>query len=56
MRRSLPAVTLLLSGLLVALGVVLIVETALVDGQLGYLLGGLLVLAGALRIYLTVRT
>jgi hypothetical protein len=55
MRRSLPAVTLLLSGLLVVLGVALIVETALVDGRLGYLLGGLFVLGGALRIYLTVR-
>lgn len=45
-----------LSGLVVVLGVVLIVETALVGGGVGYLLGALLVLAGGLRIYLSGRT
>ena len=47
--------TLALSALLVALGVILIVETALVDGRLGYLLGALFLLGGGLRIYLTTR-
>lgn len=48
--------TTALSGLVVVLGIVLIVETALVGGGLGYLLGALLALAGALRIYLSART
>jgi hypothetical protein len=54
-RRAPAAATLILSGALVALGVVLIVETALVEGRLGYLLGALFMLAGGLRIYLTTR-
>jgi uncharacterized membrane protein HdeD (DUF308 family) len=45
--------TLLLSALLVVIGVVLLVETALVGGQIGYVLGVLFVLAGAGRAYLT---
>jgi uncharacterized membrane protein HdeD (DUF308 family) len=48
-------VTILLSGVLVVLGIVLIAETAVVGGNLGYLLGALFVLAGALRLYLSSR-
>jgi hypothetical protein len=50
------ASTLALSALLVALGVVILVETAIVGGSLGYVLGGLLTLAGGLRIYLVRRS
>jgi hypothetical protein len=46
-------VTVALSALMVVLGVAVIVRTAQFDGELGYLLGGLLVLAGALRMYLS---
>lgn len=49
MRRT---ATIALSGLLVAIGVVLVVETALAGGQLGYLFGLLFVLAGLGRGYL----
>ncbi len=46
-----------LSLLLVGLGLVMIVRTlqAGVGGGLGLLLGGMLVLAGALRLYLSTR-
>jgi hypothetical protein len=46
--------TLVLSGLLVALGVAIIVRTiaAGVGGGLGLLIGALFVLAGGLRFYL----
>ena len=46
--------TLVLSGLLVALGVAIIIRTiaAGVGGGLGLLIGALFVLAGALRLYL----
>lgn len=47
--------TLAFSALLVVLGVAILVETAIVGGSLGYLLGALLALAGALRIYLVRR-
>lgn len=47
--------TLLLSAVLVVLGIVLIAETAIVGGRIGYLFGALFVLAGGLRIYLTSR-
>lgn len=50
------ASTLALSALLVVLGVVILVETAIVGGSLGYVLGGLLTLAGGLRIYLVRRS
>ena len=43
------------SGLLMALGLTLLVETAVVGGQAGYALGGALVLAGAARLYLSLR-
>jgi hypothetical protein len=47
--------TVILSAVLVLLGITLIVETALVNGGLGYLLGVLLALAGGLRLYLSSR-
>jgi hypothetical protein len=49
--------TLVLSGLLVALGVAIIVRTiaAGVGGGLGLLLGALFILAGGLRVYLLKR-
>ena len=46
--------TIALSALLVALGVVLIAETVIVRGTIGYLLGALFVLAGVFRARLTV--
>ncbi len=45
--------TLVLSALLIALGVAVIVETAVLGGGIGIVLGVLLVLAGVLRSYLT---
>jgi uncharacterized membrane protein HdeD (DUF308 family) len=45
--------TLVLSALLVALGVAVIVETAVLGGGIGIVLGVLLVLAGVLRSYVT---
>jgi hypothetical protein len=48
----------ILSGLMVLLGVAVIVRTAVAGGgllALGYVLGVLLVLAGALRLYLSRR-
>jgi hypothetical protein len=47
--------TVVLSALMVVLGVVLLVETAVLGGGIGYLLGGLLVLAGAGRLYVSLR-
>jgi hypothetical protein len=47
--------TILLSSLLVVLGFVLVVETALAGGGIGYLLGALLALVGGVRVYLTVK-
>ncbi len=53
MRRSaLRGVTAALSGLMVAIGLVLLVETALAGGTLGYVLGALFLAAGILRLYL----
>ncbi len=45
--------TVVFSLLLVGLGVTLLVRTATVGGQLGYLLGALFIAAGALRLYLS---
>jgi hypothetical protein len=47
--------TIVLSILLVLLGITLIVETAIVGGNVGYVLGVLLALAGGLRLYLSSR-
>ncbi|HEY3069276.1 MAG TPA: hypothetical protein VGJ34_03085 [Gaiellaceae bacterium] len=49
--RATRALSLVLAGL----GVALIVETALIGGGIGYLLGALLALAGVLRLYLSLR-
>jgi hypothetical protein len=47
-------ITYVLSGLLVVLGVVIVIQTlaAGVGGGLGLLIGALFILAGALRLYL----
>jgi hypothetical protein len=47
--------TALLSAVLVVLGTAVVIETALVGGGVGYLLGAILLLAGALRLYLSFR-
>lgn len=46
---------MVISAVLVILGVAILVETAVVGGGIGYLLGALFASAGALRLYLTVR-
>jgi hypothetical protein len=50
--RGYARATVVLSGLLVALGLTLIVETAIVGGTIGFLVGALFVVAGLGRIYL----
>jgi hypothetical protein len=45
--------TVFLSVVLALLGLALIVETAVLGGGLGFLLGALFVLAGGLRLYLS---
>ena len=47
--------TRVLSGVMIVLGLVLLVETAVVGGGLGYFLGALLVLAGVGRLYVSQR-
>ena len=47
--------TVVLSALMVVLGVVLLVETAVLGGGMGYAFGALLVLAGAGRPYVSLR-
>jgi hypothetical protein len=47
--------TVAFSSVLFVLGVALIVETAILGGGLGFLLGALFVLAGGLRLYLSSR-
>jgi hypothetical protein len=47
--------TVLFSFLLALLGIALIIETAALGGGLGFVLGGLFVLAGILRLYLSLR-
>lgn len=50
------AATVAVSGLIAVLGVILLVETALAGGgTTGYLLGGLFILAGLGRLYLSHR-
>jgi hypothetical protein len=49
------SVTIAISAVLVILGVAILVETVLVGGGIGYLLGVLFASAGALRLYLSVR-
>jgi hypothetical protein len=47
--------TIVLSGLMAALGIALVVETALAGGGIGYLFGALLAVAGAGRLYVSFR-
>jgi uncharacterized membrane protein HdeD (DUF308 family) len=47
--------TVALSILIVVLGIVVLAETALAGGGIGYLFGTLLVLAGAGRLYVSRR-
>jgi hypothetical protein len=48
-------ITVALSALMVVLGIALIAETAVLGGGIGYVFGGLLVLAGAGRLYVSRR-
>jgi ascorbate-specific PTS system EIIC-type component UlaA len=50
-------ITLVLSGLIIALGIAIVVRTAAegVGGGLGFLVGALLILAGAGRLYVQRR-
>ena len=48
--------TVVPSAATAVLGVVLIVETALVDGSLGFLVGVLFLATGSLRLLLLLRT
>jgi hypothetical protein len=49
------SVTIAISAVLVILGIAILVETVLVGGGIGYLLGVLFASAGARRLYLSVR-
>ena len=55
-RPRAPATTVLSAAVAALLGVVLIVETAIVGGSLGFLLGALFLAAGALRLALVLRS
>jgi len=48
-------VTVVLSALMVVLGVALLIETIVLGGGIGYVLGGMLVVAGAGRLYVSLR-
>jgi hypothetical protein len=50
-RRAAVALAVVFAGI----GIALLVETAIVGGSTGYLLGGLFILAGAGRLYLILR-
>jgi hypothetical protein len=54
-RLRVPA-TIVLSAAVALLGLVLVVETAIVGGTLGFLLGALFLVAGALRLALVLRS
>ena len=47
--------TIVFSSVLVVLGLLLVVETALAGGGLGYVLGAAIASVGALRVYLVTR-
>jgi hypothetical protein len=47
--------TIVISAVLVILGIAILVETAMVGGGIGYLLGALFASAGVLRLYLAAR-
>jgi hypothetical protein len=55
MHRVGVGTTVGLSALIALLGVVLIVETAVVGGSLGFLIGALFLAAGSLRLVLVLR-
>jgi hypothetical protein len=48
-------VTVVLSAVMVVLGVALLIETVVLGGGIGYVLGGMLVVAGAGRLYVSLR-
>jgi hypothetical protein len=48
--------TVVLSAAMAVLGVVLIVQTVLLGGSLGFLIGALFLAAGSLRIFLVLRS
>jgi hypothetical protein len=52
-RSARATTTMVLSALLVGLGVAILVRTVAAGGGVGYLLGALFVVAGALRAYLS---
>lgn len=52
MTRLAARATFIVSCVLAVMGVILIVETALLGGGIGFLFGALFVLAGGLRVYL----
>jgi hypothetical protein len=47
--------TIVFSAAVALLGLVLVIETAVVGGSLGFVLGALFLVAGALRLMLAVR-
>jgi hypothetical protein len=49
-------VTIALSTLLVVIGLALVIETAILGGGIGFLLGAVLLLAGAARLYFSLRS
>lgn len=48
--------TIVLSALMAVLGLVLIVQTVVLDGSLGFLIGALFLAAGSLRLFLVLRS
>jgi uncharacterized membrane protein HdeD (DUF308 family) len=48
--------TLVLSAVLAVLGLVLLLETALAGGGIGYLFGSLMLVAGVGRMYVSLKT
>jgi hypothetical protein len=48
--------TVVLSAAMAVLGVVLIVQTVLLGGSLGFIIGALFLAAGSLRIFLVLRS
>jgi len=47
--------TVLLSSVLVVLGAALLVQTARLGGGIGYFIGALILVAGAVRLYVSTR-
>ena len=55
MEKVRVSATIALSAAVALLGLVLVVETAIVGGSLGFVLGALFLVAGALRLMLVLR-